>query len=78
MTCLNHANTSGTGRSSARMTTGEPYIPRPSGTGLCAAMTCIRCMKPRPLSALVTDQRVRGQKRRRDRDACSAARGVTA
>lgn len=63
MTHLNHAHTSGYGRSSATVTTGETYIPRPASTGLCNTMTCIRCLQPRPLSALVTDRRVRGQKR---------------
>lgn len=75
MTYLNHAQTSGTGRSSAKLTTGEPYIPRPSGTGLCAAMTCIRCLQPRPLSALVTDPKIRGQKRCIDFELCATARG---
>ena len=63
MTYLNHAHTSGTGRSSATVTTGEVYIPRPASTGLCNTMTCIRRLRPRPLSALVTDARMRHQKR---------------
>lgn len=63
MTYLNHAHTSDTGRSSATVTTGEVYIPRPASTGLCNTMTCIRCLNPRPLSALVTDPKIRGQKR---------------
>lgn len=45
----------------ARMTTGEPYQHRPSGVGVM--MSCIRCGRHRILSALVADQRVRGQKR---------------
>lgn len=49
--------------SSARLTTGEVYIPRPASTGLCNTMTCIRCLQPRPLSALVADARMRRQKR---------------
>ena len=49
--------------SSARKTTGEVYIPRPASAGLCNTMTCIRCLRPRPLSALVTDTRMRHQKR---------------
>lgn len=47
----------------ARMTTGQQYTSRPADTGLCNTMTCLRCLQIRPLSALVTDQRVRGQKR---------------
>jgi hypothetical protein len=49
--------------SSARMTTGETYIPRPASTGLCNTMSCIRCGAIRPLSALVADARIRNQKR---------------
>lgn len=60
---LNHEHTSGHGRSSATVTTGETYKPRPSDTGTCNTMTCIRCLKPRPLSALVADKRVRHQRR---------------
>lgn len=60
----------------ARMTTGEPYQSRPSGVGVM--MSCIRCGRHRILSELVSDQRVRGQRRCRDRDACSAARARTA
>lgn len=63
MTYLNHAHTSGTGRSSAKLTTGATYIPRPASTGLCNTMTCCRCLQPRPLSALVADTRMRYQKR---------------
>lgn len=49
--------------SSARLTTGEVYIPRPASAGLCNTMSCIRCGAIRPLSALVTDARMRHQKR---------------
>lgn len=47
----------------ARMTTGQQYVQRPASTGLCNAMTCCRCLQPRPLSALVADTRMRYQKR---------------
>lgn len=63
MTYLNHTHSKGTGRSSATVTTGEVYIPRLASTGLCNTMTCIRCLQPRPLSALVADARMRCQKR---------------
>lgn len=59
MTYLNHAH----GRSSATVTTGETYAPRPASTGLCNTMSCIRCGAIRPLSALVADARVRHQRR---------------
>ena len=43
MTYLNHAHTSGVGRSSAKLTTGATYEPRPAGTGICGLRSCYRC-----------------------------------
>jgi len=47
----------------ARMTTGQQYTSRPADTGLCGTMSRIRCGAIRPLSALVTDTRIRHQRR---------------
>jgi len=74
MTYLNHAHTSGTGRSSATVTTGATYIPRPASTGLCNTMSCIRCGSIRPLSALVADARIRNQRRCADFELCATVR----
>ena len=68
-----------TSASSARMTTGEVYKPRPASTGLCGVVTCSRCGALVAISQLERDKhpmfKGKTQRRHIDREACAIAKG---
>ena len=56
----------------------SPGSPFGSTHGLALRVSCIHCGAHRLPAALEVHPRIKYQKRCRDRDACSTARGVTA